>query len=164
MASARVKWCRSAAPSTSLMPRFGGPIDHHAWREERWARFNTAGTRRLKQCVERYSGAKRASWRLPTAWHSPTSRSEFAQPDASANARMGRKAIHSTVLTTDEEAMAVALRRYMLLPLNACRSALKASISHLTRFALHRCRQRRDIRRLPDMTGTSRPRVSSKRT
>ena len=156
MASARVKWCRSAAPSTSLMPRFGGPIDHHAWREERWARFNTAGTRRLKQCVERYSGAKRASWRLPTAWHSPTSRSEFAQPDAFRQCANGAEghSFHRPHHRWPWRYAATCCSRW----------TPAGPHSHLTRSALHRCRQRHDIRRLADMTGTSRPRVSSRRT
>ena len=41
---------------------------------------------------------------------------------------MGRKAIHSTGLTTDEEAMAVAFRRQMLLlPQNVYLHAQKTS-------------------------------------
>jgi IS30 family transposase len=66
---------------------------------------------------------------------------------------MGPKAIHSTVLTTEEEAMVVAFRRHTLLPLDDCLYALQATIPHLTRSALHRCLQRHGISRLPDMTG-----------
>jgi len=66
---------------------------------------------------------------------------------------MGPKAIHSTVLATEEEAMVVAFRRHTLLPLDDCLYALQASIPHLTRSALHRCLQRHGISRLPDMTG-----------
>jgi len=66
---------------------------------------------------------------------------------------MGPKAIHSTVLTNEEEAMIVAFRRHTLLPLDDCLFALQATIPHLTRSALHRCLQRHGISRLPDMTG-----------
>jgi len=66
---------------------------------------------------------------------------------------MGPKAIHSTVLTIEEEAVVVAFRRHTLLPLDDCLYALQASIPHLTRSALHRCLQRHGISRLPDMTG-----------
>ena len=43
-----------------LIPQCGGTVDHHVWREDLWARFYTAAPRRLRQCVERYSGVKRA--------------------------------------------------------------------------------------------------------
>jgi len=66
---------------------------------------------------------------------------------------MGPKAIHSTVLTIEEEAMIVAFRRHTLLPLDDCLYALQPTIPHLTRSALHRCLQRHGISRLPDMTG-----------
>ncbi len=54
---------------------------------------------------------------------------------------MGPKAIYSTVLTAEEEAVVVAFRRHTLLPLDDCLYALQASIPHLTRSALHRCLQ-----------------------
>ena len=40
---------------------------------------------------------------------------------------MGPKAIHSTVLNTEEEAMVVTFRRHTLLPLDDCLYALQAS-------------------------------------
>jgi hypothetical protein len=66
---------------------------------------------------------------------------------------MGPKAIHSTVLAIEEEAMLVAFRRHTLLPLDDCLYALQATIPHLTRSALHRCLSRHGISRLPNMTG-----------
>src|SRR5690606_37769295 len=65
------------------------------------------------------------------------------------DAPMGPKVPRSTVLTPEEEAMAVAFRRHALLPLDDCLYALQASIPHLTRSALHRCFQRHGISRLP---------------
>ncbi len=50
-----------------------------------------------------------------------------------ADAPMGPKAPRSTVLTAEEEAMAVAFRKHTLLPLDDCLYALRASIPHLTR-------------------------------
>ena len=44
-----------------------------------------------------------------------------------ADARMVPKAIHSTVLNTEEEAMVVTFRRHTLLPLDDCLYALQAS-------------------------------------
>src|SRR3954452_8406161 len=47
----------------------------------------------------------------------------------------------STVLSVDDEAVIVALRRHTLLPLDDCLYALQATIPHLTRSSLHRCLQ-----------------------
>ena len=65
----------------------------------------------------------------------------------------GPKDAKSTVLTLDEEAMIVAFRRHTLLPLDECLYALQPSIPHLTRSSLHRCLQRHDISRLPEVDG-----------
>src|SRR6476659_7235873 len=69
------------------------------------------------------------------------------------DAAMGPKTPRSTVLTTEEEAVIVAFRRYTLLPLDDCLYALQATIPHLTRSSLHRCLQRHGISRLPDVEG-----------
>ena len=55
------------------------------------------------------------------------------------DARMGPYHPHSTVLTTEQEAMIVAFRKHTLLPLDDCLYALQASIPNLTRSSLHRC-------------------------
>jgi transposase-like protein len=55
----------------------------------------------------------------------------------------------STVLTPEEEAIAVAFRRHTLLPLDDCLYALQATMPRLSRSALHRCFQRHGISRLP---------------
>jgi hypothetical protein len=80
---------------------------------------------------------------------SPTTVQKWRRRQTTADAPMGPKAIHSTVLTTEEEAMIVAFRRHTLLPLDNCLYALQPSIPHLTRSALHRCLQRHGISRLP---------------
>jgi transposase-like protein len=69
------------------------------------------------------------------------------------DAPMGPRAPHSTVLTAEEEAMVVAFRKHMLLPLDDCLYALQATIPHLTRSALHRCFCRHGISRLPEVAG-----------
>ena len=51
----------------------------------------------------------------------------------------GPKASRSTILSIEDEAMIVALRKHMLLPLDDCLYALQASLPHLTRSSLHRC-------------------------
>src|SRR6201746_2736316 len=65
----------------------------------------------------------------------------------------GPKDPKSTVLTIEEEAIAVAFRRHTLLPLDDCFYTLQATIPHLTRSSLHRCLQRHGISRLPDVQG-----------
>jgi len=45
----------------------------------------------------------------------------------------------STVLTTEQEAIAVAFRQHTLLPLDDCLYALQATIPQLSRSALPRC-------------------------
>ncbi len=55
----------------------------------------------------------------------------------------------STVLSAEEEAIAVAFRRHTLLPLDDCLYALQATLPRLSRSALHRCFQRHSISRLP---------------
>ena len=70
---------------------------------------------------------------------------------------MGPKALHSTVLSADEETLIVAFRRHTLLPLDDCLYALQATVPHLTRSALHRLFQRHANSCLPTAEGT-RPR------
>jgi transposase InsO family protein len=67
-------------------------------------------------------------------------------------APLGPKQGHSTVLTTEEEALIVAFRKHTLLPLDACLYGLPETIPRLTRSALHRCLQRHGISRLPEVT------------
>jgi transposase-like protein len=59
----------------------------------------------------------------------------------------------STVLTVEQEAIIVAFRKHTLLPLDDCLYALHATIQQLTRSSLHRCLERHDISRLPEVEG-----------
>jgi transposase InsO family protein len=79
-----------------------------------------------------------------------------------ADAAMGPKDPRSTVLTPEEEAIAVAFRRHTLLPLDDCLYALQTSIPHLTRSSLHRLFQRHDISRLPQVDGEKTPKKAFK--
>ena len=69
------------------------------------------------------------------------------------DAPMGPKERRSTVLSPEEEALAVAFRKHTLLPLDDCLYALQASIPHLTRSGLHRLFQRHNISQLPSVEG-----------
>ena len=77
--------------------------------------------------------------------------------------KTGPKEPRSSVLTEAEEAMVVAFRRHTLLPLDDCLYALQPTIPHLTRSSLHRCLQRHDISRLPEVDGDKPKRQRFKR-
>jgi len=66
---------------------------------------------------------------------------------------MGPKEARFTVLSKEDEALAIAFRQHTLLPLDDCLYALQATIPHLTRSSLHRLFQCYDISRLPDIAG-----------
>lgn len=55
------------------------------------------------------------------------------------------------VLSIEQEAIIVAFRRHTLLPLDDCLYALQSTIPHLTRSSLHRCFQRHNISRRPEV-------------
>ena len=71
------------------------------------------------------------------------------------DAPRGPKVIRSSVLSQEEEATIVAFRRHTLLPLDDCLYALQETIPHLTRSSLHRCLQRHDMSRLPQIEASS---------
>jgi transposase InsO family protein len=74
----------------------------------------------------------------------------------------GPREPHSTILSLEEEATIVAFRRHTLLPLDDCLYALQPTIPHLTRSSLHRCLQRHDISRLPEVGGDKEPKKKFK--
>jgi transposase InsO family protein len=78
------------------------------------------------------------------------------------DAAMGPKTPRSTVLTCEQEAVAVAFRKHTLLPLDDCLFALQATIPQLTRSSLHRLFQRHDISRLPEIEGDKEPKKKFK--
>ncbi len=67
----------------------------------------------------------------------------------------GPRQARSTTLSVEDEAIVVAFRRHTLLPLDDCLYALQATIPHLTRSSLHRCLQRHNISRLPEVEGST---------
>jgi len=84
----------------------------------------------------------------------PKTVAKWKKRDGVDDAPMGPKERRSSVLSKQEEALVVAFRRHTLLPLDDCLYALQATIPHLTRSSLHRCFQRHDISRLPDVEGS----------
>jgi transposase InsO family protein len=92
----------------------------------------------------------------------PKTVAKWKKRDFVHDAAMGPKDPRSTVLTKDEEALAVAFRKHTLLPLDDCLYALQANIPHLTRSALHRLFQRHGISRLPEVEGDKTPKKTFK--
>ncbi|RJF85840.1 IS481 family transposase [Sphingomonas cavernae] len=113
------------------------------------------GSARTTEAVRRAIQRSEESVRALAKRHgiSPTTVQKWRKRTSVADAPMGPKAIHSTVLTIKEEAMIVAFRRHTLLPLDDCLYGLQPTIPHLTRSALHRCLQRHGISRLPEIEG-----------
>ena len=91
----------------------------------------------------------------------PKTVTKWRKRDFVSDAPMGPKQVRSTVLSPEEEAMIVAFRKHTLLSLDDCLYALQTSIPHLTRSSLHRCFQRHEISRLPEVEG-SKPRKAFK--
>lgn len=87
---------------------------------------------------------------------------KWKKRDFVTDSPMGPKKICSTVLSVEEEAICVAFRKHTLLPLDDCLYALKATIPKLSRSSLHRCFQRHDISRLPEMQGEKSPKKKFK--
>src|SRR5207342_249602 len=83
----------------------------------------------------------------------PKTVAKWKKRDFVEDAPMGPKAPRSTVLTPEEEAIAVAFRKHTLLPLDDCLYALQTTIPHLTRSSLHRCLKRHAISRLSEIAG-----------
>lgn len=84
---------------------------------------------------------------------SPSTVQKWRRRTLVADRPMGSSEPHSTTLTLEQEAMIVAFRRPMLLPLDDCRYALQPSIPGLTRSSLHGGLQRHGLSRLPDLEG-----------
>jgi len=88
---------------------------------------------------------------------------KWKQRASTADRPTGPRQAKSTVLSPEDEAIIVAFRRHLLLPLDDCLYALQPSISHLTRSSLHRCLQRHGISRLPQVEGDKAARKAFKR-
>ena len=80
------------------------------------------GSARAIEAVRRAIQRSEASVRVLAGRYgiSPTTVQKWRHRAPVTDARMGPKAIHSTVLTTDEEAIVVAFRRHTLLSLGDC--------------------------------------------
>jgi transposase InsO family protein len=113
------------------------------------------GSATTTEAVRRAIQNSQASLRELAARYSinPKTVAKWRRRASASDAPMGPKKPHSTVLTTEEEALVVAFRKHTLLPLDDCLYALQATVPHLTRSSLHRCFQRHGISRLPETVG-----------
>ena len=123
------------------------------------------GSARTTAAVRRAIQASQASIRSLAQQYglNPKTVAKWKQRSDVQDAPMGPKQAHSTVLTTEEEALIVAFRKHTLLPLDDCLYVLQETIPHLTRSALHRCLQRHGISRLPEVTDKPRRKAVSSR-
>jgi transposase-like protein len=118
-----------------------------------------ATTHAIRAAIQRSKASDAALSR--TYGLNPKTVAKWRKRDGVDDAPMGPKEPRSTVLSKEEEALAVAFRRHTLLPLDDCLYALQATIPHLTRSSLHRLFQRHGISRLPEVEG-SKPRKKFK--
>jgi transposase-like protein len=81
----------------------------------------------------------------------PKSIAKWRKRTSVADLPTGPREAHSSTLSHEQEAIIVTFRRHTLLPLDDCLYALQATISQLTRSALHRRLQRHGISRLPEV-------------
>jgi transposase-like protein len=70
----------------------------------------------------------------------PKTIAKWRKRSSVADLPTGPREVHSSTLSTEQEAIVVAFRRHTLLPLDDCLYALQATIPQLTRSSLHRCR------------------------
>ena len=75
--------------------------------------------------------------------NNPKAVSKWKHRKSVSDHKTGPKEARSTVLTPEEEAVAVTFRRYTILPLDNCLYATQPTIPKLTRCSLHRCFERR---------------------
>src|SRR6201989_2019824 len=113
------------------------------------------GSATTTEAVRRAIQARQESVRAAARRYgiSATTVQKWRSRQTSTDARMGPKEPRSSVLSVEDEAVIVAVRRHTLLPLADCLYALQPTIPHLTRSSLHRCLQRHGISRLPDVDG-----------
>lgn len=83
----------------------------------------------------------------------PKTGAKWKKRTSTADPRTGPRDPHSTMLSVGDEAVIAAFRRRKLLPLDDGLYALQPTSTRLTRSSPHRCLQRHDISRLPDVEG-----------
>jgi AcrR family transcriptional regulator/transposase-like protein len=79
----------------------------------------------------------------------PKTVAKWRRRESTDDRRAGPRDPRSSALSLQQEAVVVAFRQHVRLPLDGCLQALRAIIPQLSRSSLHRCLQRHGISRLP---------------
>ena len=108
------------------------------------------GSARATAAIQAANQRSQESLQTPAARHgiNPKTVTKWRKRAAVQDAAMGPVPA-STVLSAEQEVIAVAFRRHTLLPLDDCPYTLQATVPCLSRPALHRCFQRHGTSRLP---------------
>ena len=111
------------------------------------------GSATTTQAVRRAIQHSQESLRTLAKRHgiNPKTVAKWKSRNTVADLPTGPREPRSTVLSVEEEAIIVAVRRHTLLPLDDCLYALQPTIPSLTRSSLHRCLQRHGLGRLPEV-------------
>ncbi len=149
-----LKYQRVSKHLGCLIPGFDGAIFSLEWKDAPWDMV-LHGSATTTKAIRRAIQNSEESLRVLAKRHGINQKTvaKWKKRTSVADLPTGPKDAKSTVLTLDEEAMIVAFRRNTLLPLDDCLYALQPTIPHLTRSSLHRCLQRHDISRLPEVGG-----------
>jgi len=114
-------------------------------------------SRRLQRPVRTTMAQRRAIQQSPDSIRNlarrygvnPKTVARWRQRESVDDLKTGPKPSRSSVLAVDEEALVVAFRQHLVLPLDDCLGALQPFVPHLTRSSLHRCLQRHGISSQP---------------
>src|SRR5262249_54018484 len=112
------------------------------WKDALWARFST-GCATTTEAVRRAIQHSQESLRALARRYGINQKTvaKWKKRSATADLPTGAKDPKSTSLSLEAEAVIVAFRQHTLLPLDDCLYSLQATIPHLTRSSLHRCRR-----------------------
>jgi transposase-like protein len=120
------------------VPACGGVISGSEFRQALWDKYSGQvlhGSARTTAAVR--AAIQRSAESLQTLATrygiDPKTVAKWRKRSTTTDAVMGPKPV-STVLTQEEEAIAVAFRKHTLLPLDDCLYALQATIPHLSRL------------------------------
>lgn len=87
----------------------------------------------------------------------PKTVAKWRRRDSVEDRKSGPRDRGGSTLTIETQALIVAVRQHMLLPLDDCLTVLQHFVPDLDRVSLYRCLNRHDISRLPAMSGPSAP-------
>jgi AcrR family transcriptional regulator len=123
----------------------------YAWTEGSAMSKNLRGTARTSVALRRAIQKSPESIRRLARRYgiNPKTVARWKQRESADDLKTGPKQSRSSVLAIDEEALIVAFRQHLVLPLDDCLGALQSLIPHLTRSSLHRCLQRHGLSRQP---------------